>query len=283
MEIFKHIAPLRAYLEEVRMAGKNIGLVPTMGALHDGHLALIKTSKADNPVTVCSIFVNPTQFNNPADLLKYPRTLSKDTQLLEEVRCDVLFCPETDEIYPEKSSITFDFGGLDKVLEGQFRPGHFSGVALVVSKLFNITEPDHAYFGQKDWQQLAIIRQLVKQLNFKVKLHGVPTLRESDGLAMSSRNLRLNPDERKIATIFYQSLRQAKEALLAGATIEKVKSMVAAEIARINGTRLEYFEMADSSNLNLLQNVERQNRPILCIAGFVGEVRLIDNILLFEE
>jgi pantoate--beta-alanine ligase len=282
MEIFKQIAPLKAYLKDVRMAGKSIGLVPTMGALHDGHMALIKASQKDNPVTVCSIFVNPTQFNNSGDLLKYPRTLDRDTQLLKEVRCDVLFSPEVDEIYPEKSTLTFDFGQLDKVMEGKFRPGHFSGVALVVSKLFNITEPDHAYFGQKDWQQFSIIRQLVDQLNFKVTLHGVPTLRENDGLALSSRNLRLNADQRKVATVFFRVLTKAKSDLLEGKPVQHVKAEVVKFIDQTPGASLEYFEIADSKNLNLLENVEKANRPIMCIAGFVGDVRLIDNMLLFD-
>jgi pantoate--beta-alanine ligase len=283
MEIFKQIAPLKAYLRDVRMAGKSVGLVPTMGALHEGHLALIKASQRDNERTVCTIFVNPTQFNNPADLLKYPRTLDRDTELLKEVRCDVVFCPENDEIYPEKPLISFDFGTLDKVMEGKFRPGHFSGVAMVVSKLFNIVEPDHAYFGQKDWQQFAVVSKLVQDLSFKVKLHGVPTLREADGLALSSRNQRLNASERKEAVVFYQMLQQARKELHNGSSIQTVKEKVVNLISQKNGIRLEYFEIADSKNLNLLENVERANRPILCIAGFVGEVRLIDNLLLFDE
>jgi pantoate--beta-alanine ligase len=246
-------------------------------------LALIKASQKDNDVTVCTVFVNPTQFNNPSDLLKYPRTLGRDTELLEEVRCNVLFCPETEEIYPDKPILNFDFGILDKVMEGRFRPGHFSGVALVVSKLFNIVEPDHAYFGQKDWQQFAVITKLVEDLSFKVKLHGVPTLREVDGLALSSRNLRLNPNERVEAAIFYKVLRDARHALKAGASVGTVKENVAREIGQKPGVKLEYFEIADSKNLNLLENVESSNRPILCIAGFVGEIRLIDNLLFFDE
>ena len=162
MEIFKQIAPLKAFLRDFKRAGKSVGLVPTMGALHAGHVSLFRTARAENQVTVGSIFVNPIQFTNQNDLLKYPRTLEKDTELLQTVGCDVLFVPDNQEMYPERTTISIDFGGLDKVMEGEFRPGHFSGVALVVSKLFNIVQPDQAYFGQKDWQQFAIIRKLTR-------------------------------------------------------------------------------------------------------------------------
>jgi pantoate--beta-alanine ligase len=283
MEIFKEISPLKAFLKDVREAGKTIGLVPTMGALHRGHLSLIDASKRANDVTVSTVFVNPTQFNNPNDLLKYPRTLDKDTQLLKEVRCDVLFAPETRELYPSKSTLTLDFGPLDKVMEGEFRPGHFSGVGLVVSKLFNIVEPDNAYFGQKDWQQFAVISKLVEELNFPLKLHSVATLRESDGLALSSRNLRLSEPQRKVASVFYRALTLAKQNLQSGHEISAVRKQVKEVVENEDGVKLEYFEIADSKNLNVLENVDKANRPILCIAGFVGEVRLIDNLFLFPS
>lgn len=280
MEIFKEIAPLKAFLRAKRQQGKTIGLVPTMGALHAGHLSLIDTSKQATDLTVCSIFVNPTQFNNPADLEKYPRTLDKDTNWLEKVGCDVLFYPDTIEMYERASTIRFDFATLDKVMEGEFRPGHFSGVALVVSKLFNIVEPDHAYFGQKDWQQFAIIRQLVEELKFPLTLHSVPTLREADGLAMSSRNLRLTPAQRSVATVFYQALQHARNALHTGMALAVVKQQVKTLVESAQGVQLEYFELANSINLNLIDNVKSADRPILCIAGYVGEVRLIDNMFL---
>jgi pantoate--beta-alanine ligase len=283
MEIFKEISPLKAFLKDVREAGKTIGLVPTMGALHRGHLSLIDASKRANDVTVSTVFVNPTQFNNPNDLLKYPRTLDKDTQLLKEVRCDVLFAPETQELYPSKSTLTLDFGPLDKVMDGDFRPGHFSGVGLVVSKLFNIVEPDNAYFGQKDWQQFAVISKLVEELNFPLKLHSVATLRESDGLALSSRNLRLSEPQRKVASVFYRALTLAKQNLQSGHEISAVRKQVKEVVENEDGVKLEYFEIADSKNLNVLENVDKANRPILCIAGFVGEVRLIDNLFLFPS
>jgi pantoate--beta-alanine ligase len=280
MEIFKQIAPLKAYIHAQKQRGKSIGLVPTMGALHEGHLSLIEASKKENSITVCSIFVNPTQFNNPADLQKYPRTFDKDTLLLEKVECDAVFYPDTGEMYPETSLIKFDFSHLDKVMEGKFRPGHFSGVALVVSKLFHIVDPDHAYFGQKDWQQFAVIRQLTEELKFNLTLHSEPTSREADGLAMSSRNLRLNPDQRKQATVFFHALSFANKELLSGKDIETTRKKVKEIIEQHAGIVLEYFEVADSKNLNLLENVKDSNRPIMCIAGFVGEIRLIDNMFL---
>ena len=283
MEIFKEISPLKAFLKEVRKAGKTIGLVPTMGALHRGHLSLIKASKASNDVTVSTVFVNPTQFNNPSDLLKYPRTLDKDTEMLKEVRCDVLFAPETTELYPQTSTLKLDFGTLDKVMEGEFRPGHFSGVGLIVSKLFNIVEPDNAYFGQKDWQQFAIISKLVEELNFPLNLHSVATQRETDGLAMSSRNLRLSAEQRKVATVFYRALQMAQRELLNGANIRATRKAVKDLVEHEEGVKLEYFEIADSKNLNVLENVDKANQPILCIAGFVGDVRLIDNLFLFPN
>ena len=280
MKIFKQIAPLKSRIKELKLSGKSIGLVPTMGALHRGHLALIEASKSQNEITIASIFVNPTQFNNASDLSGYPRTPVRDIELLEEVQCDVLFSPETNEIYPIASTIKFDFGALDKVMEGNFRPGHFSGVALVVAKLFNIVQPDNAYFGQKDWQQFAIICQLVDQLNFDVRLHNVPTLREADGLALSSRNLRLSADQRPYASAFYNALISARAGLLKGESVTNVKHVVAEIIRKQPGVELEYFEVADRKNLNLVENVEAANRTILCIAGYVGSVRLIDNLFL---
>jgi pantoate--beta-alanine ligase len=283
MEIFKEIAPLRAFLKAKKLQQYSIGLVPTMGALHRGHLSLIEASKAQNQVTVCSIFVNPTQFNNPSDLEKYPRTLDKDTLLLEKVECDVVFCPDSREMYQTQSILKLDFGSLDKVMEGRFRPGHFSGVGLVVSKLFNIVEPDHAYFGQKDWQQFAIIRQLTEELNFNITLHGVPTLREPDGLALSSRNLRLSETQRQQASVFYRALLAAREAFKSGKEAGFVKKLVQEIIEQQPGVVFEYFELADSKNLNLLENVKASDQPIMCIAGFVGEVRLIDNMFVVQE
>lgn len=280
MKIIKGIDALKAYLKDERLRGKSIGLVPTMGALHSGHISLIRASKQQNHITICSIYVNPTQFNNNDDLVKYPRTLESDIALLQPEGCDILFCPSNEEMYAEKPMVSFDFGTLGQVMEGQYRPGHFSGVALVVSKFFNIVQPNHAYFGQKDWQQFAILQKLVEELKFDLTLHQIGTLREKDGLAMSSRNLRLNADHRMKAVVFYQSLLAAKELLLAGHDIEEVKKQVRDKIEN-EGAKLEYFEVADSKNLNLLKSVkDQENKPIMCIAGFIGEVRLIDNMFI---
>lgn len=280
MEIFKKIAPLKAFLKEIRKSEKTVGLVPTMGALHNGHLALITASKAQNQVTVATIYINPTQFNNPADLEKYPRSLDEDVAKLEKVGCDVVFVPDNIEMYETITQLKFDFGPLGNVMEGKYRPGHFSGVALIVSKLFNIVRPDNAYFGQKDWQQFAIIQQVAKELKFDLSLHSVPTLRESDGLAMSSRNLRLNPGQRRNANIFYKALLDARKNLLNGKNVSEVKDLVGDIVGKMEDVRLEYFEVADSKNLNVLEFVNGTEKPILCIAGYVGDVRLIDNMFL---
>lgn len=280
MQIFKEIGPLKAFLVEKRNQGKTIGFVATMGALHEGHLELIRNSQNDNPVTICSVFVNPSQFNNPADLQKYPRTLEADIEKLEKSGCDALFCPEVETIYEGESLLRFDFGHLDKVMEGEFRPGHFSGVALVVSKLFNIVEPDVAYFGQKDWQQFAIIQQLTRELKFNLKLKSIPTFREADGLAMSSRNARLTSEIRGKANVIYRALNSATEQLKKGTSIHDVKTKVKKTIEADPNFKVEYVEVADSENLKPLNNVTESARPIICIAVFAGEVRLIDNMLL---
>lgn len=282
MQIFREIASLKAFLVEKQRLGQTVGFVPTMGALHQGHISLVHASKNENPVTVCSIYVNPAQFNNPADLQKYPRTLDADITLLEKAGCDALFAPETKDMYESENIIRFDFGYLDKVMEGRYRPGHFSGVAIVVSKLFNIVEPHCAYFGQKDWQQFAIIRQLVRELKFNTKLNSVPTMREPDGLAMSSRNMRLTTTQRSKAVVLYKALTQARTWLKEGVKIEEVKSKVEKIVHHDPEIRLEYFEVADSENLNSLNRVEESSAPILCIAAFLGDVRLIDNMFLSQ-
>ncbi len=280
MEIFKQIAPVRAFIESSKKAGKTIGLVPTMGALHAGHISLIEAAKTQNSIVISTIFVNPTQFTNAGDLANYPRSLEHDVELLKKVGCDLLFCPEVEEMYPETSQLLFDFGALTDVMEGKFRPGHFSGVALVVSKLFNIVQPDNAFFGQKDWQQFAVLQKLVDELRFNLTLHSIPTLREVDGLAMSSRNLRLSTSQRAQAIQFYQALLFARHYLREGNSVEETKKVVTARFYEQPGISLEYFEVADSKNLNLLTDVKDSVKPILCIAGYVGEIRLIDNMFL---
>jgi len=280
MEIFKQIAPLRAFLKDSKKSDGSIGLVPTMGALHNGHLTLIEASKSSNSLTVASIYVNPTQFNNPDDLRRYPKSLDRDVELLQMVGCDVVFCPDDTEMYASKSTINFDFGPLGEVMEGKFRPGHFNGVALVVSKLFNIIEPDFAYFGQKDWQQFAVINKLVDELKFNLRLQSVPIVREPSGLALSSRNFRLTAPQRQNASIFHSALQLAANQLTAGAELKQVKMAVRDLIEKTPEMRLQYFELANRKNLNIMERVEPSCDLILCIAGFAGEVRLIDNMFL---
>lgn len=280
MKIFNEIGPFRTYLKEITANGRNVGLVPTMGALHEGHISLIEASKKANDVTICTIYVNPTQFNNPTDLLKYPRTLEEDAAMLEKVSCDVLLCPSDAEMYPDRSLIKFDFGHLDKVMEGEFRPGHFSGVALVVSKLFHICEPHRAYFGQKDWQQLAIIKRLVNELKFNIDIVCVPIMREPDGLAMSSRNRRLTSEQRSQAPIINHSLQLAAKLLRSGEPVEAVKKAVKDDIETNTELRLEYVEVTDPMNLAPLIRVDNNARAVIFVAAFAGDVRLIDNIFL---
>ena len=283
MQIFREIRPFRAFLVGKQMERKSIGFVPTMGALHEGHLALLNASKSQNIITVCSIYINPTQFNNAADLANYPRSIEKDTSLLESVGCDAVFIPDNLEMYNGESRLRFDFGHLEAVMEGKHRPGHFNGVALVVSKLLNIVSPTRAYFGQKDWQQCCRISHLVDELKFNVEVCVVPTVREESGLAMSSRNFRLNEEQRRKAVRIHDSLIEARQQLLNGVSVSQVKKMVEKKISAAHDMRLEYFELASSANLNLLQDVDESAKPIMCIAAFVGEVRLIDNMFLFEN
>lgn len=281
MDIFSQIAPLRAFLEQKKLIGKSVGFVPTMGALHDGHLTLIRESHRENEITVCSIYVNPTQFNNADDLASYPRTIVRDIEMLESVGCNVLFCPSNEEVYPEKSIIMFDFGTLEQIMEGKFRPGHFSGVATVVSKLFNIVQPSRAYFGQKDFQQFKIVECLVRELKFNVQLRCVPIQREKDGLAMSSRNMRLDEEQRKNAIVFYESLQMAKGRLEEGLSMSFVREEIKKHCESKPGVKLEYLELTDT--LNFVQRESVTSKAILLIAGYVGGVRLIDNLLLNEN
>jgi pantoate--beta-alanine ligase len=279
MDVFKEIKPLRAFLKD-KWSTVSIGLVPTMGALHAGHLSLVEASKGENQLTVATIFVNPTQFNNPGDLAKYPRTLERDLTALANAGCDVVFAPEANEMYRQPSTLKFDFGHLDKILEGEFRPGHFSGVGLVVSKLFNIVQPTVAYFGQKDFQQFKIIEKLVEELDFNLQLRRMPIFREADGLAMSSRNERLNSSERKKAIVFYESLQLAKSLLAEGKSVQNVKHLIKQKCELVEGLKLDYFELANSDNLTPTETVS--DKTVLLIAGFVGEIRLIDNLVINE-
>jgi pantoate--beta-alanine ligase len=279
MQIFKEITPLKLHLQQKRKQGFSIGLVPTLGALHEGHLSLIHASRATTDITVCSIYVNPTQFNNPIDLEKYPRTLEKDIKMLESAGCDVLFAPDNASMYERPGVIQFDFGQLDKVLEGKFRPGHFSGVATVVSKLFHIVDADDAFFGQKDYQQLQIVSRLVEELKFNIRIHGVPIMRESSGLAMSSRNQRLSDAEKKRAVVLHESLSEARGRLLAGKPWNEVQKDIIDKFYKTQDLQLEYFELANRNDLTNTTNVDI-NKGIILTACFVGPVRLIDNMLI---
>jgi len=279
MHLFHSIVEIRSYLRLQRQQGKSIGFVPTMGALHEGHLSLIAASKAQNNLTVCSIFVNPIQFNNPDDLARYPRTLDADCALLSPSGCDVVFAPSAEEMYPEKSTLKFDFGDLERVMEGQFRTGHFNGVGIVVAKLFNIVQPDCTYFGQKDLQQVAVVRRMMIDLGFQIELHPCPTLREADGLAMSSRNRNLTEDERAIASHVFAGLTLGKSLLLSGQKPSKVKEAVTVHFAKEPAFSLEYFEIVNAHTLQIIDKNQPTSQTALCIAACLGKVRLIDNVV----
>jgi pantoate--beta-alanine ligase len=284
MHIFNTISETQQYLKAQQRARKTIGFVPTMGALHAGHISLIERAKTENDLAVCSIFVNPTQFNNPDDLKKYPRTLEHDCEMLLPVGCDVVFAPSAEEMYPSLPQLKMDFGTLETIMEGKFRPGHFNGVGIVVSKLFNIVKPDKAYFGLKDLQQVAVIRRMVQELSFDLEIIPCPTLRETDGLAMSSRNTRLSPEARALAPQIYKALNLAKEKLQSGASVIEVQATVNEyfannpEFERAD-FRMEYFEAADFDNLLPIETKIANGKTALCIAAFLGGVRLIDNIV----
>ncbi|WP_247236931.1 pantoate--beta-alanine ligase [Telluribacter sp. SYSU D00476] len=279
MQVFYTITELRAYLAAQRSEKKSIGLVPTMGALHQGHMSLIEASRQANDVTVCSIFVNPIQFTNQDDLSRYPRTLEQDYLLLEEAGCDFVFAPSADEMYNTAPSLVLDFGTLETVMEGAFRPGHFNGVGIVVARLFNIVHPDRVYFGQKDLQQLAVIRRLVEDLAFQIEVVPCPTVREADGLAMSSRNRRLSPEERAIAPHLYRALSEAQERLLNGERVADVIQVVQDYIATVPAFSLEYFEVVDARTMQPVDEVQSEGHTALCVAAHLGPVRLIDNVV----
>lgn len=277
MKLIQTISELREELQAVRKQGKSIGLVPTMGALHDGHASLVKRAVKENDVVVVSDFVNPTQFNDKNDLLKYPRTLDADCALLEKHSAAFVFAPSVEEIYPEPDTRQFSYAPLDTVMEGKYRPGHFNGVCQIVSKLFLIVEPDRAYFGEKDFQQLAIIREMVRKYPFNLEIVGCPIVREADGLALSSRNTRLTAEQRlqalQISKTLFSSVDFAKEH-----TLEETKQYVENRIAEAEGLELEYFEIVDGNTLQTVSNWNDSDYIVGCITVFCGEVRLIDNI-----
>lgn len=277
MKLIQTIQELRTELDALRKEGKTIGLVPTMGALHAGHASLVKRAVAENDVVVVSDFVNPTQFNDKNDLLKYPRTLDADCKLLEECGASFVFAPSVEEIYPEPDTRQFSYAPLDTVMEGKFRPGHFNGVCQIVSKLFLIVEPTRAYFGEKDFQQLAIIREMVRKYPFNLEIVGCPIVREADGLALSSRNARLSDEQRiqvlQISKTLFASVEYAQTHTLA-----ETKAFVESAISTAEGLRLEYFEIVDGNSLQTVCDWKDGSYIVGCITVFCGEVRLIDNI-----
>ena len=277
MKIIDTIKDLRLLLDESRAVGKSVGLVPTMGALHAGHASLVERAVKENDVVVVSVFVNPTQFNDKNDLKNYPRTLDADCALLERIGATVAFAPSVEEMYPEEDTRQFSFAPLDTVMEGACRPGHFNGVAQIVSKLFYAVEPDRAYFGEKDFQQLAIIREMVRQLDMRLEIVGCPIVREEDGLAMSSRNTLLSEDEREraltISSTLFASVDFAKVNTLAA-----TKAFVEDMINDTPGLELEYYQIVDGNTLLEIGEWKDSDYVVGCIALFCGNVRLIDNI-----
>ncbi len=283
MLIFTNAAELRAYAETQRTAGRRLGLVPTMGALHEGHLHLVRAAVAQCDDVIASIFVNPIQFNNPDDLRLYQRVPEQDAALLAPAGCTALFLPPVAEVYPQPTVLRFDFGALEQVMEGAHRPGHFNGVATVVSKLFHLARPHAAYFGQKDFQQVAIVRQLVADLSFDLELVTCPTVREADGLAMSSRNGRLSPAARAAAPLLYQVLSAAAAQVRQGLPPAQVQAQALGRLAEAPQFTPEYFELVDARSLQPVAQY-RPGQPLaLCVAAHLGGVRLIDNVVVSAE
>lgn len=277
MKTVSSIQELKAYLAAERQDNKQVGFVPTMGALHAGHLSLVKRCREENDVCVVSVFVNPTQFNDKHDLETYPRTLDKDCALLETAGCDYVFAPSVEEMYPEPDTRTFDFGTVSAVMEGARRPGHFNGVAQIVSKLFYAVEPNRAYFGEKDFQQIAVIRAMVKQLQIPVEIVACPIVREADGLALSSRNVRLTPEQRQKAPLIARTLKESVT-FAAGKSVQEVIDYVVNRINAEPDMRVEYFEIVDGNTMEAIGQWTDTIYPVGCITVYCGEVRLIDNI-----
>jgi len=278
VRIIETIPELKSQLEHFKLNGNSIGFVPTMGALHQGHRSLVELSVAQNDITIVSIFVNPTQFNNAKDLEKYPRNIETDAILLESVGCDLIFAPSTQEFYSNEelsTTFNFDFGGLDKVMEGRFRPGHFNGVVQVVSKLFQLVLPNRAYFGEKDFQQLSIIHRMVKVLDFDIEIIDCPIVREESGLAMSSRNERLLPEQRKKAVEISKVLFESRNFVPQMIPVDLTKWVID-KINQVDGLEVEYYDIVDVESLQTITNWDAPS--VGCIAVFCGEVRLIDNV-----
>lgn len=279
LDILKTRAELTRFLNERRSGISSIGLVPTMGALHEGHLSLVTRSAEENDLTVCSIFVNPTQFNDPSDLARYPRPVESDIRKLTKTGCDLLFMPDAEEIYPEEESWHMELGELERVMEGKFRPGHYQGVTQVVKKLFDLVAPDRAYFGQKDYQQFLVIGELVRQFSIPLELVCCPTQREADGLAMSSRNIHLSPEERKEAVLLSKALflirSLANEMSPAEARDKGLELLGSSPLIQV-----EYLEIAHADTLRPVTDWNEASRVIALVAVRIGQTRLIDNLFI---
>jgi pantoate--beta-alanine ligase len=278
MLVVKEINELKTLIREKKSEGKKVGFVPTMGALHAGHLSLVEQAGKQTDFVVVSIFVNPTQFNDPNDLIRYPRDLERDLSLLDPTACRLVFAPEVKTMYPEPDTRRFNFGHLEQVMEGKYRPGHFNGVAQIVSKLFDAVEPDKAFFGLKDFQQIVIVKAMIKKLNLQIEIVPCPIVREASGLALSSRNERLTSEQRKNAAHIYRILTEARNKA-AQMNVKELKNWVVEQVDANEYLKTEYFEIVDDENL---QSIERWDQPLNkvgCIAVFCGEVRLIDNVI----
>lgn len=278
MQVLNTRNELVSLIDDLKKEGKKIGFVPTMGALHEGHLSLVKECKNNSDITVVSIFVNPTQFNDQEDLKRYPRTLDKDLELLKTVCCDVVFAPSVEEVYPEPDTRKFDFGYLESVMEGAKRPGHFNGVGQVVSRLFDIVRPDKAFFGMKDFQQVAIIKNMVNQLNYNIEIIPCPIVREESGLAKSSRNALLDEDHKKNAPHIYATLKKART-FVPQMDVNQLKQWITDEINKNPFLETEYVEIVDDTTLKVTEKWSEPGTKVACVAVYAGKIRLIDNIV----
>ncbi|MGM9855816.1 MAG: pantoate--beta-alanine ligase [Muribaculaceae bacterium] len=276
------VKELKSAVKSAREAGKSIGLVPTMGALHEGHKSLVDRCRKENDVVVVSVFVNPTQFNNKEDLRTYPRTEEADKALLEAAGCDVVFMPSVEEVYPEPDTRVFNLGPVAEVMEGPMRPGHFNGVAQIVSKLFMMVEPDRAYFGEKDFQQIAVIREMVRQEGFKLEIVPCPIVREADGLAKSSRNVRLTPENRAVAPNIYRLLSESLD-FAKSHTVDETIKFVTTGINAYDAMEVEYYQIVDGITMQPISAWTDTRYAVGCITVYCGDVRLIDNITYFKE
>ncbi|MBD5191780.1 MAG: pantoate--beta-alanine ligase [Bacteroidales bacterium] len=279
MEVIRTIKALKQKVAEAKEKNKSVGLVPTMGALHQGHISLVERARKDNDVVVVSVFVNPTQFNNPEDLRTYPRTEEADCALLEKAGVDYAFIPSVEEVYPEPDTRRFDLGPVAEVMEGAMRPGHFNGVAQIVSKLFDMVQPHRAYFGEKDFQQIAVIRKMAQICGFDIDIIDCPIKREADGLAMSSRNVRLTPHQREVAPAIHKVLSESV-AMKNSNSVEEVKKFVTDSINSVDEMEVEYYEIVDPLTMQPIEKWEDavNGNPVGCVTVYCGNVRLIDNI-----